>query len=321
MSNAVAIRNEGQQAGSALIPETFTQAMELAKVMSQAKLVPQHLQGHPADCLLIIEQASRWGISPFSAAQATSVVRGRLMFEGKLVAAVVNGCNKLESNLSYDYEGQGDNKTVTVSGKIKGEKVWRSVKVRLGDAKTDNGQWKNQPEQMLSYHGARVWARRHVPEILLGVYVKEEFDEAIDVTPPAVPAPTRAQFIEAKAEPVINEATAPVPDLDGEFKAVMAEDKPEPVSEAKPIDTAKINDLYVRPVNNGGLIDWADFCRRYKAKAKEARSIDELQELIHINEEQLRRLEQDNAKYHKVLLNDVKIIELDLLEKEQGDLV
>ena len=27
------------------------------------------------------------------------------------------------------------------------------------------------------YHGTRVWARRHTPELMLGVYSEEEFDE------------------------------------------------------------------------------------------------------------------------------------------------
>ena len=40
-------------------------------------------------CLVVIEQAMRWGMSPFAVAQCTSSIGGKLMYEGKLVAAAV----------------------------------------------------------------------------------------------------------------------------------------------------------------------------------------------------------------------------------------
>ncbi|NHN85770.1 hypothetical protein GOB93_14125 [Acetobacter musti] len=164
-------------------------AMQLAKAMSAAKMVPQHLQGSPGDCLMVIEQAMRWQMSPFAVAQATAVVRGKMTFEGKLIAAAVQTSGVLEGRLNYEFAGSGDNRKITVIGHIRGEKSPRTVDVVLKDAKTDNQWWTKTPDQMLSYHGARVWARRHVPEVMLGVYAPEEFDsapphhETVDVTP------------------------------------------------------------------------------------------------------------------------------------------
>ena len=76
---------------------------------------------------------------------------------------------------------------VTVSGTLRGEDKPRTVSVKLKDAKTTNTIWSKQPDQQLAYHGARVWARRHVPEVLLGVYAPEEFDAPPmrDITPAA----------------------------------------------------------------------------------------------------------------------------------------
>lgn len=165
---------------NALVPSSLTEAMKLAELMSRARLVPQHLQAQPADCLLVIEQASRWGLSPFAVAQSTSVIQGKLMFEGKLVAAVVNARGELADRLSYEYAGEGDNRTVRVSGRMRGETEPRTVEVRLGDAKTNNKVWATQPDQQLMYHGARVWARRHMPELMLGVYSREEFNEQVE---------------------------------------------------------------------------------------------------------------------------------------------
>jgi hypothetical protein len=38
--------------------------------------------------------------------------------------------------------------------------------------------WTTQLDQQLAYHGARVWARRYAPEVMLGVYAPEEMEPA-----------------------------------------------------------------------------------------------------------------------------------------------
>lgn len=174
-----------QNGNSMLAPANMEQAMKLAEMMSGAKLVPVHLQGKSADCLLVIEQASRWKMSPFAVAQCTSVIQGKLMYEGKLVAAVVNANGGLEERLSFDYKGTGETRAITVSGKFRGEKDPRTVDVALKDVKTANSMWQKQPDQQLMYSGTRAWARRHAPELMLGVYSPEEFDQnsMIDITP------------------------------------------------------------------------------------------------------------------------------------------
>lgn len=174
-----------QNGNSMLAPANIEQAFKLAEMMSGAKLVPAHLQGKPADCLLVIEQAARWKMSPFAVAQSTSVIQGKLMYEGKLVAAVVNANGGLEERLSFDYAGEGENRKITVKGKFRGEKEPRTVSVVYKDVKTANSMWQKQPDQQLMYSGTRAWARRHAPELMLGVYAPEEFDETtlINVTP------------------------------------------------------------------------------------------------------------------------------------------
>lgn len=185
-SNIVAYQPPAQSLGP-LLPQTITEAMQLARLMSEAKLVPQHLRGSPADCYLVVNQARLWRMDPFAVAQGTSLIQGKMMYEGKLVAAVVHSLANLSGRLSYEYDGAGDGRGVTVSGTLRGEDKPRTVSVKLKDAKTTNTIWSKQPDQQLAYHGARVWARRHVPEVLLGVYAPEEFDAPPmrDITPAA----------------------------------------------------------------------------------------------------------------------------------------
>jgi hypothetical protein len=167
-----------------LIPANMTEAIELANLMASAKLVPAALQKSPADCLMAIQQAVRWDMDPFAVAQECSVISGKLMHSGKLVAAVINARGNLASRLSFSYTGEGEARTITVSGKFRGERDPRVVTVVLRDAKTQNVMWTRQPDQQLAYHGARVWARRHAPELMLGVYSPEEMP---DDEPPTQP--------------------------------------------------------------------------------------------------------------------------------------
>jgi hypothetical protein len=191
------------QGGNGLVPQSMDQAVRMAEMMAKGRLVPQHLQNSPGDCLMVIEQATRWGMSPFAVAQATSVIQGRLMFEGKLVAAALHTSGALATRLAYDYSGEGASRVVRVSAVLAGETEPRFVDVRLADAKTTNKMWTTQPDQQLAYHGARVWARRYAPEVMLGVYAPEEMEPT-----QAPPPPHHGPTIEAHAEPAPQPAPA-----------------------------------------------------------------------------------------------------------------
>lgn len=159
-------------------------AMRLANAMSKARLVPDCLRESPGDCLMVIEQAMRWGMSPFAVAQATSTIHGKLCFEGKLVSAAIQSSGVLEGRLNYDFLGEGKDLKVICSGILKGEQNPRTVEVTLDSAKTSNQWWSKMPQQMLTYHAARVWARRHTPEVMLGVYSPDEFDSPQEPSSP-----------------------------------------------------------------------------------------------------------------------------------------
>jgi hypothetical protein len=200
------------QPGNPMMPQSMDQAMRLAELMSQGELVPKHLQKKPGDCLMVIEQAMRWGMSPFAVAQCTSVIQGKLMFEGKLVGAALNGSGILAGRMKYDYDGDGSKRRVVASAVLRGETEPRAVEVWLDKVKTSNGMWTSQPDQQLAYSANRIWARRFAPEVMLGVYTPEEFDEAprerfagttIDVTPATVTTVTAAP--NSKTKQVVEE--------------------------------------------------------------------------------------------------------------------
>ena len=62
--------------GLALVAQNLDQAVDFAKLMSEAPgMVPNHLLGKPGSCLGIIMQAAQWGLSPYSVAQKSYIAR------------------------------------------------------------------------------------------------------------------------------------------------------------------------------------------------------------------------------------------------------
>lgn len=202
----------------------FEQMQRVGAVMARSSLVPNSLIARQegrgqdakwealpfetamANCFLVVNQAVRWGMDPFAVAQCASVVHGRLMWEGKLVAAVIE--QKLGIRLQYDITGTGENMTVAVSGKYPDEDRPRVVTGSVADWKTTGTGTPWTPKnyvRMLHYRGAREWARLYAPAVMLGVYTDDEFDQLAQNAAPqhrrVAPPPAPAAAIEAKANP------------------------------------------------------------------------------------------------------------------------
>jgi hypothetical protein len=156
-----------------LIPRNMQDAMQLATMMARGKMMPEHLR-NDGDALMVIEQAMRWNMSPFAVAQSTFSIKGKLLFAGTLVAAAIENSGAIQGLMDYQFTGEGPTRKITVSATRRGEATPRTVEVLLKDAKTTNENWTKQPDQQLVYHGARVWARRWTPGVMLGVYTPEE---------------------------------------------------------------------------------------------------------------------------------------------------
>lgn len=155
----------------------FEQMQRVALLMARSNLVPVHLRGEEkvSDCFLITAQAFRWRMDPFSVAQHTFALDGKLGYEGKLIAGIINASGKLQGSLSYRYfDGPGPSRRVEVSGTLRGETEVRTVSGTVDQWSTRNEMWRKDPDQILAYRGAREWARRHMPEAVLGIHAEEE---------------------------------------------------------------------------------------------------------------------------------------------------
>lgn len=159
----------------------FEHLQRIATIMANASLIPDHLKGNNSqqtlgNCFLVVNQSLRWGLDPFAVAAETYSVGGKLGFQGKLVAALVNARANLQGKLRYEFSGAGDERTVNVVGQFKDEETERTVTLSVGQARTKNQMWTSDPDQKLIYSAATKWARRHCPEVLLGVLTDDDID-------------------------------------------------------------------------------------------------------------------------------------------------
>lgn len=189
----------------------FEHMQRIATIMANASLVPEALRTFKegdktlplpfeaimANCFLVVNQATRWGMDPFGVAQCLSIVKGKFCYEGKLVAAVLDA--KLGVALRYAYNDKvGDALGVVVSGVVDGEE--KTIEGSVGAWKTtgSNSPWTSQQNhrRQLAYRGAREWARIHKPALMLGAYTDDEIDDlqevarsnrARDISPPPPP--------------------------------------------------------------------------------------------------------------------------------------
>ncbi|MDG1302383.1 MAG: hypothetical protein P8R37_12440 [Opitutae bacterium] len=163
----------------------FDACYKIAEVLAQSSMIPESLklakgvalpiEQVAANCMLIVEQAHRWGMSPFACISCASVVHGKLQWEGKLVAAVLEA--KLGLRLNYDYSGEGEGRKVVVSGIFQDESEARKVDGSVEAWKTTGNGSPWSPanyDRQLAYRGAREWARRHAPASILGVVTNDE---------------------------------------------------------------------------------------------------------------------------------------------------
>jgi hypothetical protein len=179
----------------------FEQMWRVAKAMAAASLIPDHLKVNgqggldrertAANCFLVVNQAVRWDMCPFSLMAGSYVVGGKVSYEGKVIAAVINARAGLKGRLGFDYSGSGQARTITISGTFADDPNPRSLTGSVKEWQTKNPMWTKggvATDQKLAYTGAIWWARRHAPELVLGVILEGEellagSGSTIDVTP------------------------------------------------------------------------------------------------------------------------------------------
>lgn len=186
---------------------TMAEVMDFSKLMAVSEVaVPKHLRGNPGACLALVVQAVEWGMSPYAVANKSFSVNDRLAYESQLVQAVILRRAPIKGRIKFTFDGEGATRRCTASATDSetGE-VLEIITPMVRDIKVKNSPlWNSDPDQQLSYYAGRALCRRYFPDVLLGVYDR---DEMTDVTPePDKGEQIAARLSGEKAAPGFNAA-------------------------------------------------------------------------------------------------------------------
>jgi len=167
----------------------MSQVMEFAKMMSVASVaVPKHLRSNPGACLGVVIQAVEWRMSPFAVANKSYSVNDRLAFEAQLIQAVVLQRAPIKGRIKVEFSGEGNDRVCKVWATLRDGETVDYVSPPCGRIPVKNSPlWKADPDQQQFYYSVRALARRHFPDVILGVYAADELEgdgrQMRDVTP------------------------------------------------------------------------------------------------------------------------------------------
>lgn len=197
-----------------LLPAPLEALTEVAHMLAKSDiLVPKAFRGKPDLCLGIAYQAALWGTDPVATAKKSYLVNDQIAYEAQLINAIC--LRHFDDRPTYRYDGDGAQRFVTVTVRVKGQVLtYTSPRVAVIHPK-NSPLWKTDPDQQLAYMAIRAFARRHMPDVLLGVYAVDELQQVQvkDVTPVA-PDPFAAED-EADLEHVEPEMDDAAPEPSG----------------------------------------------------------------------------------------------------------
>lgn len=211
---------------------TATEAMEFAKLMALSHVaVPKHLRGNPGACLAVTIQAVEWGMSPYAVANKSYSVNDRLSYESQLVQAVILKRAPIKGRFGVEYSGDGGKRRCHVSAVLAdGSGVVEYVSPEFDKITPKNSPlWKSDPDQQQFYYSGRALCRRHFPDVLLGIYDRDEIEpagpeSARDVTPPRSLAERMDALAAGPAEDAATEQSEPEPESEVMHTAETQED-------------------------------------------------------------------------------------------------
>lgn len=217
VTTASADLNTVSSAGALIMDVASMDSMyRMAEIMAGGKsTIPEHLRGNKGDCMAIVMQAMTWQMNPYAVAQKTHVVNGTLGYEAQLVNAVIQSSGVTTGRFEYEWFGPwekiiGKTKVIKMPAKadkkeyefrvpdysmtdenglgvrvwatIKGEAQPRVLELLLVQASVRNSPlWATDPKQQLAYLAVKRWTRLYAPDVILGVYTPDEFEQTAQV--------------------------------------------------------------------------------------------------------------------------------------------
>jgi RecT family len=175
-----------------ITPTRFEDQIVHAKALVKAHIMlPEHLHDNVAVMVALVGIAARFNLDPAMLATQTYVQNKRLCFQSQAFGAILYASKLLFGRLRYEFHGEGDEITCTVSGRFRDDPdmIYSATTPPLKllhpgysqkDGKTyvkGSPLWDKDSEQQLAYFAQRRWIRRYAPDCVMGMYTREEIAE------------------------------------------------------------------------------------------------------------------------------------------------
>lgn len=176
----------------AIVPTDLEQVYRFAQMVTQSGLAPEGMR-EPQQVAVAICHGLEIGLTPMTAIQRIAVINGRPAIWGDAAIALVRAsglCEYVEELI----EGDGEAASALCRAKRKGEQKAVERRFSVNDAKTaglwGRNTWKQYPKRMLQMRARGFALRDLFADVLGGLYLAEELEDAPpmrDVTPPKKP--------------------------------------------------------------------------------------------------------------------------------------
>ena len=162
-----------------MVPRDFKEAMEFAKFLSTADMIPKAFKGKPADVLLAVQMGIDVGLSPPQALQNIAVINGRPMMWGDAVLGICRGSVVFDGARFLEELPTDENLVAVCHCARKGEppvmRTFSKDDAEKAGLWTKDGPWKTYPKRMLQMRARAFALRDAFPDVLKGIGVREDY--------------------------------------------------------------------------------------------------------------------------------------------------
>jgi hypothetical protein len=224
MSNEITIFNK----------DKFDQAMTIAQTLAKSKIVPLSLQQKPEDVFAVLVMGTELGIQPMQALNSINVIQGKPTVSPQLMMAMIR--SKLPDPVIHISTNEEKRSVSCKTARTRQdydaglyyEAIWDLDRAeRMGLTVKDN--YKKQAKTMLTWRAVAESCRMTFPDIVMGLYAPEEFQDFDGRQLPSVVSKTESQAMMDQDFP-IPEAEKVVGDLyrvqNGKFRGTQLKDIP-----------------------------------------------------------------------------------------------
>jgi len=200
MSSNALVPTNGNSSGALAVsrtryePQSLDQGLQLARRISNTRLVPSQLHGKPDDVFLVMAQGAELGLTTMQALRSLYVVNGRVTMSADMMVALCLRSSECEYFRCVEQSPEG----ATWETKRRGSKPERRSFTmedgqRAGVVGKDN--WKAWPGRMCSARAKSFLARDVFPDIIGGFFTPDE------IRPGAVPEVDPGNAIDVEVQP------------------------------------------------------------------------------------------------------------------------